>query len=90
MEYTKEVIEELANENVVDIEVGIGYSNRIRMTLENGYTITADIYKIQSPENRLEEIESEIAKKQEEITKLEGAKAVVLSIVPDPSEPETL
>ena len=63
MEYMKEVIEEVANENVVDIEVGIGYSNRIRLTLENGYTITADIYKIQSPENRLEEIENEIVKK---------------------------
>lgn len=89
MEYTKEVIEGLANENVVDIEVGIVYSNRIRMTLENGYTITADIYKIQSPENRLEEIESEIAKKQEEIAKLEGAKDLVLSVVPEPSTIET-
>ena len=76
MEYTKELIEGLANENVVDIEVGIGYSNRIRMTLENGYTIVADIYKIQSPENRLEEIESEIIKKNEEIAKLEESKII--------------
>jgi len=90
MEYTKEIIEELANENVVDIEVGIGYSNRIRLTLENGYTITADIYKIQSREERLEEIENEIAKMQEEILKLENAKTIVLSIVPEPSTTETL
>ena len=90
MEYTKEDIERLANENVVDIEVGIGYSNRIRLTLENGYTITADIYKIQSREERLEEIENEIAKMQEEILKLENAKTIVLSIVPEPSTTETL
>ena len=90
MEYTKEIIEELANENVVDIEVGIDYSNRIRLTLENGYTITADIYKIQSREERLEEIENKIAKMQEEILKLENAKTFVLSIVPEPSTTETL
>jgi len=90
MEYTKEIIEELANENVVDIEVGIDYSNRIRLTLENGYTITADIYKIQSREERLEEIENKIAKMQEEILKLENAKTFVLSIVPEPSTTETI
>jgi len=90
MEYTKEDIERLANENVVDIEVGIGYSNRIRLTLENGYTIVADIYKIQSREERLAEIENEIAKMQEEILKLENAKTIVLSIVPEPSTTETL
>ena len=90
MEYTKEIIEELAKENVVDIEVGIDYSNRIRLTLENGYTITADIYKIQSREERLAEIENKIAKIQEEILKLENAKTFVLSIVPEPSATETL
>ena len=89
MEYTKEVIEELVKENVVDIEVGIDYSNRIRLTLENGYTITADIYKIQSREERLAEIENKIAKMQEEILKLENAKTIVLSIVPEPSTTET-
>jgi hypothetical protein len=90
MEYTKEIIEELAKENVVDIEVGIDYSNRIRLTLENGYTITADIYNIQSREERLAEIENKIAKMQEEILKLENAKTFVLSIVPEPSATETL
>ena len=90
MEYTKEIIEELAKENVVDIEVGIDYSNRIRLTLENGYTITADIYKIQSREERLAEIENKIAKMQEEILKLENAKTFVLSIVPKPSATKTI
>jgi hypothetical protein len=90
MECTKEIIEELAKENVVDIEVGIDYSNRIRLTLENGYTITADIYNIQSREEQLAEIENKIAKMQEEILKLENAKTFVLSIVPEPSAIETL
>lgn len=77
MEYTKEIIEGLANENVTDIEVGIGYSNRVRFTLENGYNIIADIVKIQSPEERLEEIENEIVRKQDELSKLESDKMSV-------------
>jgi F0F1-type ATP synthase epsilon subunit len=80
MEYTKEVIEGLANENVTAIETGLLYSNRIRISLENGYTIVADIVSIQDAEERLTEIENELEKAKQKVADYEAAKLAISEI----------
>ena len=80
MEYTKEVIEGLANENVTGIETGLEYSNRIRISLENGYTIVADIVSIQDAEERLTEIENELEKAKQKVADYEVAKLAISEI----------
>lgn len=66
-ELTDEIITQLANEEVIDLKKGIDYHNRIVMTTESGYVITADIMNIQTPEERLAEIDRLIALKNEEL-----------------------
>ena len=80
MEYTKEVIEGLANENVTAIETGLLYSNRIRITLENGYVIVADIVSIKDAEERLTEIENELEKAKQKVADYEVAKLAISEI----------
>ena len=90
MEYTKEVIEGLANENVTAIETGLLYSNRIRISLENGYTIVADIVSIQDAEERLTEIENELEKAIQKVTDYEVAKLAISEIAERIRATETL
>jgi hypothetical protein len=66
-ELTDELITQLANEEVIDLKKGVDYHNRIVMTTESGYVITADIMNIQTPEERLAEVDRLIALKNEEI-----------------------
>ena len=80
MEYTIETIEMLANENVTAIETGLVYSNRIRISLENGYTIVADIVSIQDAEERLTEIENELEKAKQKVADYEVAKLAISEI----------
>ena len=90
MEYTIETIEMLANENVTAIETGLVYSNRIRISLENGYTIVADIVSIQDAEERLTEIENELEKAIQKVTDYEVAKLAISEIAERIRATETL
>ena len=90
MEYTKEVIEGLANENVTGIETGLEYSNRIRITLENGYVIVADIVSIKDAEERLTEIENELEKAKQKVADYEVAKLAISEIAERIRENEAL
>lgn len=73
MEYDKESLEQIANLEVVDIETGIDYHNRVRLRLENGVCILADIVKIQTPDERLIELNDAKAK----VTQLETIYSVL-------------
>ena len=90
MEYTIETIEGLANENVTGIETGLEYSNRIRITLENGYVIVADIVTIQDAEERLTEIENELEKAKQKVADYEVAKLAISEIAERIRATETL
>ena len=90
MEYTIETIEMLANENVTAIETGLVYSNRIRISLENGYTIVADIVSIQDAEERLTEIENELEKAKQKVADYEVAKLAISEIAERIRATETL
>jgi F0F1-type ATP synthase epsilon subunit len=90
MEYTIETIEMLANENVTAIETGLVYSNRIRISLENGYTIVADIVSIQDAEERLAEIENELEKAKQKVADYEAAKLAISEIAERIRATETL
>lgn len=90
MEYTIETIEMLANENVTAIETGLVYSNRIRISLENGYTIVADIISIQDAEERLAEIELELEKAKQKVADYEVAKLTISEIAERIRATETL
>ena len=90
MEYTKEIIEGLANETVTEIESGLEYCNRIRITLENGYTIVADIVSIQDAEERLTEIENELEKAKQKVADYEVAKLAISEIAERIRATETL
>ena len=90
MEYTIETIEGLANENVTGIETGLEYSNRIRITLENGYVIVADIVSIQDAEERLAEIENELEKAKQKVADYEVEKLAISEIAERIRATETL
>lgn len=90
MEYTIETLEQIANENVTGIETGLEYANRIRVTLENGYVIVADIVTIQDAEERLAEIETELEKARQKVADYEVAKLTISEVVERIRAVETL
>lgn len=95
VEITNELMEQLANEEVIDLKIGVGYSNRIVMITESGHVITADIMSIQTPQECIDEINSIIERKNAEVLTAVAEKealvsrmAILAEATPEPTVPE--
>jgi hypothetical protein len=77
MEMTNELMAQLAMEEVTDLQIGVGYSNRIIMITESGHAITADLVQILSPEERLAEAERILSLKSEELAEAQAKKEAI-------------
>lgn len=72
VELTPELIEQLANEEVIAMESGPESMNRVTLTTESGHVIVADIIGISSAAERLEAIDAEIARMEAERNTLQA------------------
>ena len=72
VELTPELIEQLANEEVIAMESGPESMNRVTLTTESGQVIVADIIGISSAAERLEAIDAEIARMEAERNTLQA------------------
>lgn len=88
VQLTFELIEALANEEIIAADIEPEAPNRVKLTTESGYVIIADILQVLSAAERIDEIDMMATKIANERSILETTPTAVVELTEPPIKSE--